>query len=337
MNRPFDALDHDGQVERLDHLAREALDAFSMEAASASLHAYTNNAVYEVIDRAGAYLNDARYALRISRPGNKRAEWIRSELMWLSAIRRRTALQVPEPASHLHEGRLSGVEGPVYCALFGWISGETVEAEGISLERVRAIGAFAAELHHLSATLELPDEFVRPRLDWDGLFGDDSPYRSGGEADYFSDDQREIIDQAAGMVAEVMAGIGPGREEFGLIHGDLLPKNILFQDDEVCALDFDDCAFGFYVYDLSPMLWRLRDDPRYVDIKAALWDGYVSARPLGAAHREALEAFLCARHIASCRWIAGVASRPEYRGRARDIISERVDELKQFLAHGVLR
>jgi Ser/Thr protein kinase RdoA (MazF antagonist) len=337
MMRAFETLEYDAQVERLDRLARRAISAYSLPDATATLHAYTNNAVYSVVDHSASFVKEARYALRITRPDNKRLAWIRSELAWLSAIRRNTWLEVPEPAGHVYTGELEGVDSPVYGSLFGWVDGESKAQSEVSLEQIETIGEFAAMLHNFSETFEPPAEFDRPRLDWEGLFGDDSPYRTESEDEHFTDEHRKTIQEAAAYVQSAMDNLGQASSEFGMIHGDLLPKNILFRDDQVCALDFDDCAYGYYIYDLSPLLWGYRDDARYPQIKAALWDGYTGVRELDDDHREALEAFIAARHIASCRWIAGNANHPDIRGKARDIINTRIDELRQYLTEGVLR
>jgi len=44
---------------------------------------------------------------------------------------------------------------------------------------------------------------------------------------------------------------------FGLIHGDLHHENFLFHRGEARAIDFDDCGWGFHLYDLAVTLSEL--------------------------------------------------------------------------------
>ena len=45
---------------------------------------------------------------------------------------------------------------------------------------------------------------------------------------------------------------------FGLIHADLHLDNTLFADGEARLIDFDDCGFGYRIYDVAVALWELR-------------------------------------------------------------------------------
>jgi len=102
------------------------------------------------------------------------------------------------------------------------------------------------------------------------------------------------------------------------------------------VVDFNDCAWGYKLYDLAPMLWVSRADERYGEIREALLEGYEQISPLTDKHLKHLETFVAARHVASCRWIAQNAEHPTIRGRAAAIISERVDEMHIYLETGSL-
>ncbi|RMG86382.1 MAG: hypothetical protein D6712_07660, partial [Chloroflexi bacterium] len=123
---------------------------------------------------------------------------------------------------------------------------------------------------------------------------------------------------------------------FGLIHADCIAKNMLWQGDALCVIDFDDCAYGYYLYDLAPFLLNLSGEPHYEQAKAALWDGYTAVRPRPQHYREYLETFIAVRHVASCYWVAGNQDNPYVRGKATELIRLRVQELADFLRTGKL-
>jgi Ser/Thr protein kinase RdoA (MazF antagonist) len=121
-----------------------------------------------------------------------------------------------------------------------------------------------------------------------------------------------------------------------MIHGDFITKNTIFQGDQVCALDFEYCAFGYFLYDLAPALLGLSPLEHYAMLKDALWQGYTAYRPLPDRYRDYLETFVAGRHVASCRWIASNLDNPQIREHAPQILADRTDELRDFLRTGRL-
>ncbi|GAB4522550.1 MAG: phosphotransferase [Anaerolineae bacterium] len=326
MVTPFNELEYDEQLLRLDQVAGAALAAFDLPNASAQLAGYTNNTVYRVQD------GQEVYALRLHRPGLKPLSWIQSELMWLRALQG-SGLRVPQPAADLYIGALEGAAEPIICDLLTWVTGRPApEPDDLSLEQVRQVGAEMAHLHHHAQTYAPPVGFTRPVLDWEGLFGAESPFASAQEADVFTAEQRMVMDAVAERVRAFMPD-----GALHLIHGDMVLKNILFDENgQVGFIDFDDCAFGHIFYDLASFLWRALSTTTYPAIRAALWEGYTHVRPAYADQFEKLEPFVAARHVASCRWIAGNTGHPAIRGKAGEIIAGRVTQMKHFLQTGEL-
>jgi Ser/Thr protein kinase RdoA (MazF antagonist) len=336
MVQPFEALDYDGQVGRLTDAAREALAAYGLESADLKLVMYVNNAVFRVTATDGS-----EYALRIHRPGHKRIEWIQSELEWLQAIHHEADLKIAVPVQRRDGGLLTsaqveGLNEPVTGALFEWIDGQPMTWDSITLEQVQQAGTFLAGLHTFSRRFVPPQGFARPRLDWEGLFGADSPYNPGEGAAIFTPDQLEVFAQVEARVGGVMSQLGESADTFGLIHADFIVKNFLYKDDDLYVIDFDDGGWGYYLYDLAPLLTQMKGEPRYPEIYAAYWRGYTSVRPLPEGDQAQLEAFIAARHLASCRWVAGNLQNPRIRERAAEVIAHRTSELRLFLDTGAI-
>jgi Ser/Thr protein kinase RdoA (MazF antagonist) len=336
----FHTLDLNGQIARWKALASQALVHFGLPHASYRLINYTNNAVYAV--ETGVDAGREAYALRLHRPGLKSKVWIESELMWLRALNEHGELVVSQPVAPLYTGRLQGVEQPVYGVLFRWLEGEPVQINLRSPD-LNTISRFIARLHQQSRSFIPPPGFERPTLDFEGMFGSRSPYQPSAEGEaLITASQRDIISHATEHIREVMASLDQQRpDSFGLIHADLIAKNLLWQKKEsgqttVAALDFDDCAFGYYLYDLAPLLWMLKGEPDYPERRSALWDGYHSHNDSITGTIDQLEALVAARHIASIRWVAGNARNPSIRDRAPEIITARIPSLERFLTTGQL-
>lgn len=331
----FEASTYDEQLARLKRAAQDVLRHYGLPDAHVHPIMYVNNAVF------GVESGGQKFVLRLHRRGLKRPEWIESEMRWLDAIRRDTLLCVPPPVGTLKgdfiaQAEVEGLYEPLNCTLLGWVEGTFFKTSDLSLEQVHRLGAFLATLHQYSETFQPEGEFHLPRLDWEGLFGENSPYHSGENEKLFTPEQTAIFNAVAGRARDVIERLGESRENFGLIHADFIAKNYLFNGDTVCAIDFDNCAFGYYLYDLAPPLLQFSIEPAYNAIKTALWEGYTSLRPLPEQYRDYLETFVAARHVASCRWIVGNLHNPSVRERAPEIIGYRVEELRQFLETGKL-
>ena len=318
-------------------LAHDVIGRWNLRVKGLSWLGYSHNAVFKVSAA------DGDYVLRLHLPGRVKAAELRSELQWLRAIRRSTDLLAPFPRSAVIDRKktlLAPVNHPqlpqtVYGCLFEYAPGVIKSASEMSFDDVFQAGVYLGKLHR-DGQFRPPPDFSRPRLDWEGLFGERSPYHPGENAHVI---QTRVFAQAAARVRTVMRGLGPDADELGLIHADLLAKNILFYEGGAAALDFEYCGWGYYLYDLAPLLWQFKgeraaDDER---LEAALWSGYISIRPQADARRELLEAFIAGRQLASCRWLAANLHHPAIRAAAPKLLAQRQEELKGFLDSGKLR
>ncbi len=291
---------------------------------------------------------DADYVLRLHPPGSTDAARLGSQLQWLASIRRNTKLMAPYPVVALVDGReqlwhdlrhesLHGTS-VVYAALFEYIEGERKPARDLSADDVYRIGEYLGTLH-TDAQVKPARDFAGARLDWEGLFGEDSPYASPSERALKRAEQGGILDQVAEHLRAPLSKLASNPEAMGKIHADLLAKNILFRADSVAALDFEYCGWGFYLYDLAPLLWQLKGERAadYVLLEEAMWRGYTSIRRMDEGDRALLETFIAARQLASIRWLLANQHNPTARDLAPSLIAERSAELKVYLGTGVLR
>ena len=288
------------------------------------------------------------FVLRLHPPGSLAAERLGWELRWLSSIRRNTGLLAPLPVEATVAGRrrlfleLRHEQLPppsvVFAALFEFIEGELKPARDLSEMDVYRIGEYLGGLH-TRAQFVARNDFEGPRLDWAGFFGGDSPYAAATDGELLSADELDTLDAVAGELRTPMTDLARRPEASGLIHADLLAKNVVFRRDAIAALDFEFCAWGFYLYDLAPLLWQLKGEraPDYPELEAAMWRGYTSARALEPGDRGLLETFIAARQAASIRWLLAHQLNPTVRQLSPSLIAQRCAELRGFLKTGCLR
>ena len=347
---PFDRLSHAGQMRRLARLARGALDGYGLSGARVSPLLHGRNAVFRVesfetqAQRPGTAGRAQRYMLRVHGPGTGEAAEIRSELLWLQALRRDTDLSVPEPVPTLEgdlvcEARAPGVPEARRCVLLRWVEGRFLYDVAPSLARLRRIGAFMAALHRHAEQFEPPPGFVRDRQDARSLLGEwvtapEARRRTGdGGPGLLTKEDEALVERAAERLRPAAEALRPTADAFGLIHADLHPANILLHRGEVRAIDFDDCEFGYYAYDLAVLLTHLEEKrwPDQAGKRAAVLEGYRSVRPFPDSQAALLPTFMALRRLGSVAWLVRMSTHPTMRRWVPRELAARLEGLRRYL------
>lgn len=282
-------------------MANAALEQYCLAGAELTLLSDADNIVFRV-DVPGAetfdrhpYLGKVggrRFVLRVS---TGHAEATRSELVWLAALLRDTDLTVPEPVP-TRNGSLLAVTGASSVVLLRWVDGQALDAD-LDAEKLVKVGRYMAELHNHSERFTPPADFQRPRWDRNRLFGADSVLHMPDANRYFSRDELKLFEAAAERVGRTMQRLGESRQVFGLIHADLHNRSYLFYGDQVRAIDFSDCGWGYYLYDIAITLAELKHRDDYPALHAAFVRGYREVRPLSEQHEGLINTFMVARRV----------------------------------------
>ena len=300
---------------------------------------YDTNAVFAISTA------NASYILRLHPPGRVDEASLRAELIWLLAIRQRTGLLAPLPVSNasgkLHASYVPPMlasAGSIHAVLFERLPGAEKPASAYTVADARAVGCYLAKLHR-DAQFAPPAGFKPYRLDFSELSEAASAYHQAHENGGLSSKQMQVFRAVAVRARQAMTGESQPKAQFGFIHADLLAKNALFNGNTVAALDFEYCAWGYFLYDLAPLLWEFRGRRAadYDELEDAMWAGYISIRPQAADQRVALEACIAARQMLSCRWLLQNLHNPTVSEAAPTLLQERIRELEDYLAGGKLQ
>jgi Ser/Thr protein kinase RdoA (MazF antagonist) len=328
--KPYSELTHHGKMRRMRLLADAALEAYGLADAPRSLFIDNGNIIYRVKDvrtprlgpddGASELFFDDDCALRIHQPGyHESAAFIASEVAWLAALRREVGVPVPEPVP-TPEGELMtqvevpGVEGPRICSLLRWVKGRMV-TKGVGPQHLKAQGRLMAQLHNHAARWGPPQGFTRLAYDWEGLFGEGTG--TGLPASTIWEDVPERFYGPFALVAhelqEVMDAWGNGPYVYGLIHADLgVDANVLFWHGDARAIDFDDCRFGYWMFDLAVALEHVQEDTVYPQFRDALLEGYTETRALPEEQARRLPLFLAAVNALLVVWPVAMMHRFGY-------------------------
>lgn len=310
--RPFTELTARGQVARLRALARRALARFGLPTdGPLDLLGHAENTTFRV-RHGGAW-----FMLRVHRLKYHDAPEIESELAWLDALSRETDLAVPRPVPAPDGARLIAVEAPGldrprHCVLLRWVHGR-FRRRPPDGEWMARVGALTATLHAQVERWSPPAGFVRPHWDARGLVGPGSFWGDVTTLPGLSDEQQARLRALAARVRAALDAYGTGPDRYGLIHGDLHAHNVLARGERAHPIDFDDCGYGWHVYDMAVTLNTLRQRDDFPALMAGWLRGYRSIRPLGDAHLALFEPLSAARQINVGAWVATRGEIPEVR------------------------
>jgi len=301
-----------GQLRRTRRLAEAALDSYGLSGARLKFVQYSANIIYRVDvpgslpvrGGRGAYVPN-RYLLRVLYTDH--LEGVKGEMTWLAALSREAGLPVPEPVPALNGDLVTGVATPGapqgrIVSLMRWIDGRRLTT-GFRPSHFRVWGRMMARLHQFAAGWRPPEGFERPVWDWEGQLG--GRYFDGGVEDLVASMPERLKEPFQGVSQEarqVMEGLGKGPDAYGLIHADMYLENVLFKGDEAYPIDFEDCGFGYWLWDIAIALcsWPWTDE--WYWMRDAFMEGYAQVRMLPESQLQHLDLFMATQYATMVLW-----------------------------------
>jgi Ser/Thr protein kinase RdoA (MazF antagonist) len=298
------------QVELLKKLALKALEAWGMRLdAQLELIRHRENAVYKVTTA------KENFVLRVHRSGYHSNDALRSELQWMDSLRL-SGIPTPEIVKTRQGESFIIVETeevpePRQVDLFAWINGVPISDltdKKDELSMHRRIGELMAGLHNHADGWTPPGNFTRHAWDNEGLLGENPVWGRFWELIHFNGEQRERILKAKTIARRQLLDFGRNDDRYGLIHCDFLPENLLKDGETIRIIDFDDCGYGWHMFDIATSMFAYAVEDNIKDIKTAFIQGYRSRRELSDEQLEYFDLFLLLRLMTTCGWMH---TRPE--------------------------
>jgi Ser/Thr protein kinase RdoA (MazF antagonist) len=311
INRPLSQMSRVEKHAFFVSYAHQALNQYDIGRYHAEFLNHREGATFQVNVRE----TDTRYHLRLHNPTpGGDAQWLRPEvinsgLQWLEALAQDTDIDVQQPVRARQDQWLTQVKGEadefIICSLLTWVDG----VDGLSMplrtpQDFFRMGELMARLHEHANHWQIPPDFVRPHYNETTLRTTLEAIEANLETGRFLPDEAQLFRDALGRGLETMEGLEKNPDNWGIVHGDMGYKgNCVFHRNRVSPIDFNDCAFAYYLYDIAYAFLYI--DAGY---RRTFLEGYERLRRLPHNFQSLIETFMVVGQI---NLLARLASRPQ--------------------------
>lgn len=330
--KPFPESSYLAQVRRLRALAMDALKHYPLRLKSLEFIHHGENTTFKATAR-----DSRKYLVRVHRDDYHRPEGILEELKWIQRIHRQGAAPVAKPLPSrsgklLVQATAPGVPGRRPVSVLHWL-------EGRFLHR-RSSRSYLYDLGRLIAILQKAAPKTRNRRYWtaEGMVGHAPKFGSIDHLALTTPAQQKVITAARKKtLGRLRLYERRFPKRFGLIHADIHFGNLLVTDKGLAAIDFDDCGYGFWAYDLAVVMLAIerqfneRDPVKVADMRKRLIAGYKTVSPWDHHDDAVLDDLILARKLMMLGWLNSRADNPRLAKHYKKTLPQVVKKMRRRL------
>lgn len=304
MSAMINPLNYDS-LEFYHHLAREALTKYSLSKdASVKLLNYSENITYLVED------HSALTVLRLNRPGYHLKKELEAEILWLESLLESSEIVVPEPipginGRYVQEIKTENLTNPFHCIMISYLAGQAPDEDNEQelIPKFEKLGEVTALLHNHSQEWDGSRSINRPVWDYETTLGSNPKWGRWQDGIAITPERKMLFEQVSKTIEKRLKSFGKSSDYFGLIHADLRLANLLVENDTIKVIDFDDCGFSWYLYDLATALSFIEHKEYVPDLTEAWLSGYKKLRSISIKEEEEIPTFIMLRRLLLVAWI----------------------------------
>ncbi len=265
---------------------------------------YSENLTYLLYDD----VTGEKYVLRVFRPGYHEDSELEGEQVWIHRITEDTDVKTPCVYRDCEGNFVSNIniDGvPLHCAMYAYVDGESLNSlsEEQKYAYLEKMGEMMAKLHLQAMNWQDSRNIRRFRWDLEDLIGENARWGKYTLMKGLPEAYVDTYRAAADLIWQRLEKFGRANDRYGLIHDDISINNVLLKNGELYLLDFDDCGWGWYLYDIPTAVLEDFGEPMQMGLDAVL-RGYERYRPLSPEEKRELDTFNVLKKIVRIGWIA---------------------------------
>jgi len=242
----------------------------------------------------------------VHRLGYHTREEITSELAWMDALRAEAGVRTPKVVPAANGDRVvaltdAGTGEERYCVMFEFLPG--VEPLEQDVESFEALGELTARMHDHARQWTRPSGFERFHWNYDAAFGSEARWGRWQGGVGVGPEEREVLGQLDETLRRRLSAYGTGPERYGLVHADTRLANLLVDDGSVSVIDFDDCGFSWYLYDLGTTVSFFEHRPQVPELVDSWLRGYRRLAEISPEDEAEIWTFILFRRLLLVAWI----------------------------------
>jgi Ser/Thr protein kinase RdoA (MazF antagonist) len=280
------------------------------------------NSTFKVTSESGEI-----FALRINVNSQRTLQKLNAELFWVEQLAKLENIKVPSPIRNSKGEFITAAFHPLLnrdllAVMFTWLEGQELGDEPTP-EMMQATGRMMANLHLASRHTKLPPEAELPVIT-DMFWGGEDFIKASNEV---TEAHKATIADAIERIELVTAYLFSSQKP-QLIHADIHPWNVMWQEGDVAIFDFDDCVIGLPVQDIAVTLY-------YNDTKEqddAFLAGYREVMPLPVYSDEQMKALLLQRRIFLLNYLLETEN-PEHRAMVPEYLEKTIARVSETFGH----
>jgi Ser/Thr protein kinase RdoA (MazF antagonist) len=293
-------------MDQVTACARMALRRYDCHpGASVELLNVSENATFLVSDPGAA-----PSVLRVHRLGYHTHQEIASELAWMDALRAEAGVRTPRvlPAADGQRVVTVAQDGRAarHCVRFEFLPGTEPGGEPggqLTGRHFEELGELTARMHRHARGWSRPAWFSRFHWDYAAAFGDQARWGRWQDGIGVGPAERRVLARLDEALHARLKAFGQGPERYGLVHADTRLANLLVHQGSVSVIDFDDCGFSWYLYDLGTTVSFFEHSPEVPGLVDSWLTGYRRAGRLPAGDAAEIWTFIMFRRLLLLAWI----------------------------------
>ncbi|MFB6469111.1 phosphotransferase enzyme family protein [Cytobacillus sp. Hz8] len=320
-------------IKMYDEVAKISLSYYPCSpGSSVSMINYSENTTYRMDDPE----NHESYILRVSRPGYQTKKALESELNWMKAIQETSDVIVPYPiygknGQYLQEVKIN--HSTYHCVMFSFLTGETPDEQNEE-EMIRyfeQLGVITAKLHLHTQGWQGGDEFHRPVWDFETMLGKNPKWGRWQDGLGITPYHLQLFSKVSKTILKRLTQFGKSPKRFGLIHADLRLANVIVEKEKIKVIDFDDCGYGWYLYDLATALNFIEEREIVPELILSWLAGYKKIRPLTPEEETEIPTFIMLRRLILVAWVGSHSDNETAQTMGSDFTYKTVSLAEKYL------
>lgn len=293
--------------KQYDHIAEKALLNYEIEP-DAIIHPlnYSENMVYliEEIKR------KRRFILRVGKPDYHHDGEVEAELSWMNILKRETTVEIPDVIPGIDDSDVQKIYNSdrtdiYYCVMFTFLTGRSLEDDIDCLPAYfEKIGEITAQFHNINGKRRIVQErFNRPVWNFETTLGTEPKWGRWQDGPEVTSQRKALFQRVSELIHKRLDIFGQSDDSFGLIHADLRTVNLLSENQNLKVIDFDDCGFSWYLYDLAASLSFIEHTDIVPELVRLWLMGYRRHRRLTDEEEQEIPTFIMLRRLLLLGWI----------------------------------